>query len=85
MGKTADELHLETHGVVLSGKHYRVRKAGAEGMDLIGPRGGRSTMIRNRANPTLWGHIVMNGRRATSHWYRREPDGTFTSVIALSR
>lgn len=50
------------------------------GLDLVGPRGGTSCLVRNLKDPNLWAHNVMSGYRCKSTWYKREADGTFTRI-----
>lgn len=59
---------------------YRVVSGGKYGLELVGPRGGVSSLVPNMNKPNLWAHIAMSGVRAKSAWYRREQDGTFTAI-----
>lgn len=59
---------------------YRVVSGGRAGLELVGARGGHSSLIRNDANPTLWAHVTMGGMTARTQWYRRNADGTFQAI-----
>lgn len=59
---------------------YRVISGGRVGLELLGPRGGSSSLIRNEKNPELWAHVTMAGLKSRSQWYRRETNGTFTAI-----
>lgn len=56
---------------------YRVVSGGRHGVDLLGPRGGHSCLVRNEKQPALWAHNTMNGYQARTVWYKRHADGTF--------
>ncbi len=56
---------------------YRVVSGGRHGVDLLGPRGGHSCLVRNVNQPDLWAHNTMSGYQARTVWYKRLADGTF--------
>ena len=64
--------------VVLSRKTYTVIAGGTCGLELIGPRGGHASLIRNEKNPDNWALVTMSGYRGRTVWYKRAADGTFT-------
>ena len=49
------------------------------GLDLVGPRGGMSCLVRNLKNPRLWAHNTMSGHTCRSTWYRQNDDGSFSA------
>lgn len=59
---------------------YRVVSGGRCGLELLGARGGHSSLIRNEKNPALWAHVEMSGYRGRTTWYRRAADGTFEAL-----
>lgn len=63
--------------VVLSGKTYTVVSGGTCGLELVGPRGGHSSLVRNEKRPELWAHVTMAGFRGKTVWYKRAEDGAF--------
>lgn len=64
--------------VVLGRTAYRIASGAGCFLDLIGPRGGHSSLVQNQRNPQAWAHLTMTGFHSRTVWYRREPDGTFT-------
>jgi hypothetical protein len=64
--------------VTLGGKTYQIAKATAGILELVGQRGGSTTLVRNAKHPSMWAHIKMSGYRGTSTWYVRSDDGSFT-------
>ena len=88
-GSLMDALELEEQAVaitasippvVLGRTTYVVASAGSVGMELIGPRGGHSSLVRNEKHPDQWAHVTMSGMRARYTWYRRSTDGTFSLI-----
>lgn len=59
---------------------YRVISGGRYGLELLGARGGHSSLVRNEKNRALWAHVTMAGLKARTQWYRREADRTFTAI-----
>lgn len=47
--------------IKVNGKKYTVKKVGQIGFDLVGPRGGRCSVVRNIHNPDYMG-IIHDGR-----------------------
>lgn len=64
--------------VTLGSKVFTVASAGPNMIELVGKRGGKSSLIRNVRHPSMWGHLVMSGFRGVTTWYVRNDDGTFT-------
>lgn len=63
--------------IKLGRTEYRVVNSGWLGVDLLGKRGGTSTLVRNQKNPAMWSRVTLTvGQR--SEWYRWNADGTFT-------
>lgn len=67
-------------GIQLGKTTYRVAAAGSYGYELVGPRGGSSTLVQNEKNPALWSHVTMAGLRARYSWYKRDAAGLFERV-----
>lgn len=77
---TYTEIIAQIPAIKLLRTTYRVVSGGDCGLELVGPRGGWSSLIRNQQNPTLWAHVTMAGLKSRTQWYRREADGTFTAI-----
>lgn len=79
--KRGDDVYLaiisQIPPIKLGRTTYRVVSGGRHGVDLIGPRGGHSCLVRNLQNPDMWAHNTMNGYQARTVWYKRQADGTF--------
>lgn len=56
---------------------YRVVSGGRHGLDLVGPRGGYTSLVQSTNNPTAWAHNAMGGKTT---WYRRNADWSFTAI-----
>ena len=63
--------------VVLGKRTFTVVAGGTVGLELIGPRGGHSSLVRNDKKPNLWAHVTMAGYNAKTVWYKRLEDGSF--------
>lgn len=72
------EIIAQIPPVVLGKRTYTVIAAGTVSLELIGPRGGHSSLVRNDKKPHLWAHVTMAGYNAKTVWYKRLEDGTFT-------
>lgn len=59
---------------------YRVVAGGSYGLDLAGPRGGMSCLVRAIKTPNLWAHNTSSGHTVKTVWYRLETDGTYTRI-----
>ena len=66
--------------VVLGKTKYRVVHGGRHGLDLVGPRGGSSSLVISRNDPKVWAHNTSGGSSVKTVWYRRNPDYTFTRI-----
>lgn len=55
---------------------YRVERASEHMLVAIGPRGGRSLLVQNKPNPSLYGAV---GGALAGKWYRLA-DGAFEAV-----
>lgn len=67
-------------GIQLGKTTYRVAAAGSYGYELVGPRGGASSLIQTEKNPALWAHVAMAGLKARYTWYKRDAVGLFERV-----
>lgn len=66
--------------VVLGKTKYRVVSGGRHGLDLLGPRGGYSSLVQNVKNRDMWAHNTLSGHNVKTTWYRRRPDFTYEMV-----
>ena len=66
--------------VVLGKTKHRVVSGGRHGLDLVGPRGGSSSLVRSTKDPSAWAHNTSSGYSVKTVWYRRNPDFTFTRI-----
>ena len=78
--KEAIAILAEIPPIVLGRTTYRVAYAGRHSIELLGPRGGSSSLVQNEKRPDLWSHIAMAGLRSKTTWYKRLPDGTFVPI-----
>lgn len=62
--------------VVLGKTTYRVVSGSRHGLELAGPRGGWTSLVRSQKDPSQWAHNSGN----KTVWYRRNPDFTFTRL-----
>lgn len=60
---------------------YRVISGSRHGLEILGPRGGHSSLVQNAKNPDMWAHVTMSGIKCKTQWYRRLFDGTFTTAV----
>lgn len=71
-------LMTTTNTVTLGSKVFTIASTSANMIELVGSRGGKSSLIRNVRHPSMWGHLVMSGFRGVTTWYVRNDDDTFT-------
>jgi hypothetical protein len=75
--KRSIELLAGIPPIMLGKTKYRVIHGGEGSFDLVGPRGGSSSLVRSRNDPNAWAHNTMSGHALKTVWYRRNPDFTF--------
>lgn len=66
--------------VILGKTKYRVVAGGRHGLDLLGPRGGHSSLVQNINDKKMYAHNTMSGYNVKTTWYRQRPDFTFEMV-----
>lgn len=53
--------------ITLGRKVYTVTRSTELGLELAGPRGGRTDLVQNKPNPAKWCHMIGN-RGTWYHW-----------------